>query len=655
MLPILPRLRSLRVVLLLGLLPLAAQSQQVLYPGLEGQPLLDALRAGYSPSGTIGYGPARDALFAWEQSRNGNLRAVYTGYTIVLSGDPSDSALAQGVNTEHTWPQSLGMGSEPRRSDMHNLFPTRVEVNAARGNDPFAEIPDAETDTWYRLAQAQSNIPAVALDEWSEVDHTNPAPGYDGRFEPREDHGGNAARAMFYVYAVYQPSLASGFLDAQLGDLLAWHAQDPVDAFEADRSAFIASRQGNQNPFVLDSTLARRAFAPDGGGDPPGDPTDDLLISEYVEGSSLNKAVELYNGTAAALDLGAGGYSLQVFFNGSTTPGTVIALSGTVAPGDVFVLAEGTADAAILAVADQTTTEALFNGDDAVVLYRGSQVVDAIGQVGFDPGDEWGTGLVSTKDNTLRRRPDACAADADPNDAFDPAEHFAGFANDTFDGLGSAALDCEATSAVTADIERVGTSPVPASGGPLSYRVTLTNTTAEAQTLTAEVNATLPSGAPFGPVRGPRTVRLPAGGSVGPLTFTETVPGVAPAGTYTVTLTLASGGEEIASDRFTFDKTAAREGGEAAASVDAAFALSPAYPNPMRDAATVRFAVAEAGEVRLAVYDVLGREVAVLADGVLEAGEHAAVLDGSALPGGVYLVRMEAGSFVQTQRVTLVR
>ncbi len=641
------------LALALVLCPIAS-AQTVLYPGLEGQPLLDAVRAGYSPSGTLGYGPARDALYGWEQGRNGNLRAVYSGYTIVLSGDPSSSAIAQGVNTEHTWPQSLGMGSEPRRSDMHNLFPTREEVNAARGNYPFGEIPDAETDRWFRLSQQQSSVPGSNIDEWSEVDGFNAAPGYVGRFEPREDHGGNAARAIFYAYAVYQPSLTAGFIDVQLDDLLAWHVQDPADAFEADRSAFIASRQGNQNPFVLDSTLARRAFAPDGnsgGGGTPGGEAADLLISEYVEGSSFNKAVEIYNGTDAAVDLS--GYSLQVFFNGSASAGTVVNLAGTVAPGDVFVLAEGSADAAILAVADQTTGEALFNGDDAVVLYRGTEVVDAIGQVGFDPGDEWGVGLVSTKDNTLRRKADDCTADTVATDAFDPSEHYVGFASNTFGGLGSADFDCETASPVTATIEPVSAPVVvAASGGRFSYRVTLANTTAGAQTVTAQVAVDLPNGAPFGTIRGPRTVTLPPNASVGPVTFSERVPGAAPAGTYAVTLTLTNGVDEVDSDSFTFEKAAAR--GEAVARAEA-LAVPAVYPNPVRGAATVRFATAEAGDVRVAVYDVLGREVALLAEGEREAGTHTARFDGTGLPSGVYLVRVEAGASVEAQRVTVVR
>ena len=162
----------------------------------------------------------------------------------------------------------------------------------------------------------------------------------------------------------------------------------------------------------------------------------ELFFSEYVEGSGQNKAVEIYNGTAAAVDLGANGYNVFVSFNGGTSTRT-IPLTGSVASGDVYVLAQATAAAAVLAQADQTDTSTSFwNGDDAVLLRKGSTVVDAIGQVGFDPGSEWGTGLTSTADNTLRRKLTVQAGDTVDNDGFDPAAQWDGFAVDTFDGLG---------------------------------------------------------------------------------------------------------------------------------------------------------------------------------------------------------------------------
>jgi len=162
----------------------------------------------------------------------------------------------------------------------------------------------------------------------------------------------------------------------------------------------------------------------------------ELYFSEYIEGSSNNKALEIYNGTGASINLGTNAYNVQMFFNGSATAGLTISLTGSVSDGDVFVLAQASASAAILAQADQTNSAGWFNGDDAVVLRKGTTVVDVIGQVGLDPGTEWGTGLTSTADNTLRRKDSISAGDTNGSDAFDPAVEWDGFATDTFNGLG---------------------------------------------------------------------------------------------------------------------------------------------------------------------------------------------------------------------------
>src|SRR5690606_38619727 len=114
-------------------------------------------------------------------------------------------------------------------------------------------------------------------------------------------------------------------------------------------------------------------------------------------------------GTGSAVDLESAGYNLQYFFNGSSSAGLTINLTGTVADGDVYVVAHSSADAAILAQADQTNGSGWFNGDDAVVLRKGAVVVDSLGQVGADPGSQWGSGNASTADNTIRRRNTVCA------------------------------------------------------------------------------------------------------------------------------------------------------------------------------------------------------------------------------------------------------
>ncbi len=168
----------------------------------------------------------------------------------------------------------------------------------------------------------------------------------------------------------------------------------------------------------------------------------DLFFSEYIEGSSNNKAVEIYNGTSAAVDLAAQAYKLEIYFNGATTASFSLALTGTIAPGGTFVVAPTNANSTILAAAQQTSGTAWFNGDDAVVLKHGATIIDVIGQIGFRPVNYWGTGSVTTQDHTLRRKASVCSGDANGTDAFDPTAEWDGFPIDTFSGLGTHTASC---------------------------------------------------------------------------------------------------------------------------------------------------------------------------------------------------------------------
>jgi len=169
----------------------------------------------------------------------------------------------------------------------------------------------------------------------------------------------------------------------------------------------------------------------------------ELFFSEYIEGSSNNKALEIYNGTGAAIDLEANGYNVQMFFNGNPVATLTINLTGVVANGDVYVVAQSSANATILAQADQTNGSGWFNGDDAVVLRKGTTVIDAIGQIGVDPGTEWGSGVTSTGDNTLRRKAAVCAGDPNGSDAFEPSVEWDGFDINAADGLGAHTTSCD--------------------------------------------------------------------------------------------------------------------------------------------------------------------------------------------------------------------
>ncbi|WP_017731059.1 endonuclease [Nafulsella turpanensis] len=115
------------------------------------------------------------------------------------------------------------------------------------------------------------------------------------------------------------------------------------------------------------------------GGDTGDGYATDLLISEYIEGSSYNKGLEVANFTGAALDLSA--YDLRKQANGSGDWTTPLKLSGSLAHGEVFVLVHSSAMSSMQAVADISTGSSVmsFNGNDAVGLFKKGVLIDILG------------------------------------------------------------------------------------------------------------------------------------------------------------------------------------------------------------------------------------------------------------------------------------
>jgi hypothetical protein len=79
------------------------------------------------------------------------------------------------------------------------------------------------------------------------------------------------------------------------------------------------------------------------------------------------------------------------------------------------------------------------------------------------------------------------------------------------------------------------------------------------------------------------------------------------------------------------------------------------YPNPFNPGTTIGYRLPAAGSVRLEIFDMLGRVVETLAQGKQNPGEHSVRWDATGVPAGVYLCRLEAGGFVRTVRLVLVR
>tara|TARA_B110000196_G_scaffold48792_1_gene39469 strand:+ start:21202 stop:23928 length:2727 start_codon:yes stop_codon:yes gene_type:complete len=161
----------------------------------------------------------------------------------------------------------------------------------------------------------------------------------------------------------------------------------------------------------------------------------DLIISEYIEGSSNNKAIELYNNADTEISLE--GYVLGLYSNGSSSVGNSIDLTGTLAANTTYIISNPGATADILDIADTTSTVTYYNGDDALVLTKDGVIVDSFGQVGVDPGSFWSDATAQTQNKTLRRKLSITSGRTDSTAEFLPREEWEQFDIDTFDGLGS--------------------------------------------------------------------------------------------------------------------------------------------------------------------------------------------------------------------------
>ncbi len=153
------------------------------------------------------------------------------------------SAFHRGLNAEHTWPQSMGAQAEPAKSDLHHLFPADAGTNSQRNNHPYG-VPAKVQETLPNYAEDGQNSRVGTLADGTVV------------FEPRDDHKGDVARALFYFYARYAATAAPKSaikLDNFKREFLTlwrWHFQDPPSAKEKARNEAVWRLQRNRNPFI---------------------------------------------------------------------------------------------------------------------------------------------------------------------------------------------------------------------------------------------------------------------------------------------------------------------------------------------------------------------------------------------------------------------
>lgn len=323
-------------------------------------------------------------------------------------------------NREHAYPKSIGtpnLGTSGPGSDAHHLRACDGQMNSTRNNRKYAD------------GSGNASITS------------------QGHFYPGDEWKGDVARMMLFMYLRYgdrclpkNVGVGSALAnDNNMIDLfLQWNVEDPVNAFEDNRNTVIAGIQGNRNPFIDNPAFATKIWggpqAEDrfGAGTGPGDGDGgntgsgaDLFISEYVEGSSNNKAIEIANFTGNSVNLST--YSLRKQTNGAGSWSSGYSLSGTLSNGSVYVVANSSASSSVTSSANATTgnSSLTFNGNDAVGLFKNGVLIDIVGIYN-------GGSSNFAKDTTLRRKETI----SNPNTTYTTAE-WTTLAQNTFSGLGT--------------------------------------------------------------------------------------------------------------------------------------------------------------------------------------------------------------------------
>jgi hypothetical protein len=212
---------------------------------------------------------------------------------------------------------------------------------------------------------------------------------------------------------------------------------------------------------------------------------------------------------------------------------------------------------------------------------------------------------------------------------------------------------------------------IPANGGSFSYSVTLANIHASPTNFDCWTMIRKPNLAWYGPAFGPLNLTLPATVSVTRLRQ-QTIPATAPPGSYyyrgyvgdypsvkwdesgfNFTKLTSGAGASIVDDWFCSGEPFPGESKEAAAPTE--FALKGVFPNPFNPTTTISFELKAAGSVSLRVYDTAGKLVSTLVEGLREAGIHEVAFNASNLPSGIYMAHLQAGEYLATTKMVLLK
>ena len=299
------------------------------------------------------YSEFNGSQFEPREDDKGNVaRAIFYFYTM-YPAQAGDMSKVGDINTFYQWHLSDPVDAKE--------IERNGQIETYQGDrNPYIDYPDAVARAWGFTAPVNtapstptlaiaSNTSAITL-TWSNV-------------------------ASETGYKLYKSTTGSSFT------LLTTLTANTINYSDASVVAgqnyyYYITAYNDYGTSPVSSTVVKQLETDGGGGTGT---ISDLIISEYIEGSSNNKGLEIANFTGNSVDLSS--YTIRKQSNGAGAWGTQLALSGTLANGDVYVVVNASASATMKAVADlSTSVDALtFNGNDPIGLFKNTTLIDIVG------------------------------------------------------------------------------------------------------------------------------------------------------------------------------------------------------------------------------------------------------------------------------------
>lgn len=364
----------------------------------------------------------------------------------------------------------------------------------------------------------------------------------------------------------------------------------------------------------LSNTISITTNSPSDGG---------VFISEYIEGSSYNKAIEIFNNTGAAIDLSQ--LTLSLCPNGAATPEKNMTFSGTLENRAAYVVCHKSSDADILAVANKIEDPAsviYFNGDDVVQLYYNGELVDCIGNAPH-PNDNY-----FVKDVTLVRKAEYISGSTTYSET-----EWDSYAKDTFSYLGSHTAAEAATPIVLSDF----TARYEGESVILDWTTAseLENAHFNIYRNDSLINSVLGSG---------------TSSETHSYSYTDSLCTVG-----SNTYCLASYSYSNVETRFDSMTCTVMIQSTDIADLPGSFYLGSPYPNPFNPITHLPLDLEKNTDVSIQVYSLEGKSVMKTKTLSLSAGSHDLVVDGSKLTTGIYIVSVSTDDTVRRQKISLVK